>query len=91
MNNVLQIPVSMLPDGSITPSPVGQAVAEVVFSTDPSGSKTALIRFAGMNQALATYDALGNHVVSFTPYDITGNAAIDRSIRNIINHICNPR
>jgi hypothetical protein len=82
MNNV-QIPVSLQADGSITPNPMGPGMATVLYNTDANGVKTAIIAFAGHNQALVTFDDFGRQVVSYTPF----NQMMTPSIENIIRHI----
>lgn len=82
MNNV-QIPISQQADGSIIPNPMGQGFATVLYNTDATGVKTAIIAFAGQNQALVTFDDFGRQVVSYTPF----NQMMSPSIENIIRHI----
>lgn len=64
-------------------------MASVVFSQDPTGSVSAIIAFAGMNQAVATFDETGTNLVSYTLYD-PNNSLIQRSVESIIRHISRP-
>lgn len=82
MSNV-QIPIMQQADGSLIPNPLGQGIATIIYNTDALGVKTAIINFAGHNQALVTFDDSGRQVVSYTPF----NQLMTPSIENIIRHI----
>lgn len=75
-----QFNVTQQPDGSLTPDPMGMGMASVVIQKDPTNGQTGTLIFAGANQAVLTYDALGRVVVAYYPY----NQFHTRSIENII-------
>ena len=83
---IIQIPVSQTPDGDLVPTPGGPGIATVTYMTDANGVKTAMVNFAGANQAWATFDDSGFKVVSYTPF----NQAYSRSIENILDYATRP-
>lgn len=87
-NSPVKLPVRVTQDalGVLTPSFGGQGEAFVTIqhNGDP---KTALIQFAGMNQALVTFDALGMKGITYTALNPYHNAIIAQSIENIVAHM----
>lgn len=75
-----QFNVTQQPDGSLVPHPQGEGLASLVIQKDPVNGMTGTLVFAGANQAVLTYDALGQRVIAYFPYNIMNT----KSIENIV-------
>lgn len=85
-----QVRVKQDVTGILIPSPTGPDVALVsIQNNEGSNPKTAIISFAGINQALATFDAMGTKCITYTALNPYHNAVIASSIENIIVHLNN--
>lgn len=84
----MQLPVRVTQDatGALVPSFGGQGTALITISND-NGPKTAIINFAGMNQALVTFDSMGMKGITYTALNPMHNAVIAQSVENIIAHM----
>lgn len=81
--NTQQINVTQQVDGSLIPHPAGEGVATITYQNDPVNGMTAIIAFAGCNQAVVTYDQSGKVIVSYFPYNQMNTA----SIENIVSYL----
>jgi hypothetical protein len=87
-NTPMQLQVSVAQDalGVLTPNFIGPGKATVTINDTP-GAKTATIAFAGMNQALVTFDAFGMKGISYTALNPMHDQIIAQSIENIMQHM----
>lgn len=81
-----QIPIMQNLDGSYSPHNQGMGIAVVTYNYDISG-KTALINFAGMNQAVVTFDEMGNTVVSYHMLNLGATAQDMATVENIARYL----
>jgi len=81
-----QIPIVQNLDGSYTPSDQGLGFAVVTYNYDISG-KTAIINFAGVNQAVVTFDETGTMVVSYHMLNMMASAQDMASVENISRYL----
>lgn len=86
----MQLSVSVTQDdvGALVPSPVGHGVAFIIIN-HVSSPKSAIINFAGANQALATFDDMGTRALSYTLLNPMACMVTQRSVENIIEHMNN--
>lgn len=87
-NSPVKLPVRVTQDatGVLTPSFCGQGTAFITIQQN-AGPKTAVIHFAGMNQALVTFDDMGLKGITYTALNPMHNEVIARSIENIVAHM----
>lgn len=71
----------------LTPSFGGQGMAFITIQQTDQGPKTAIVHFAGMNQALVTFDSLGIKGITYTALNPMHDAVIAQSIENIVAHM----
>lgn len=83
----LQISVAQQPDGSLVPNPFGEGVAIVNMTDDPTQPKTAIIMFAGLNQAVVNFDDTGRQVINYTLFNPAADIATQVTVENLIHHI----
>lgn len=87
MNNVVQIPVAEQPDGSIAFHPMGVGIVNVNIQQEVGHPKTAIIAFAGSNQALVNFDDSGCSAINYTILNPGATAEVQQSVMNIINYL----
>lgn len=73
--------------GVLVPSFGGQGTAFITIQQSTNEAKSAVINFAGMNQALVTFDSLGSKGITYTALNPAHNAIIAQSIENIVAHM----
>lgn len=81
-----QIPIMQNLDGSYSPSDMGMGFAIVTYNYDISG-KTAIINFAGVNQAVITFDETGRMVVSYHMLNLMASASDMATVENISRYL----
>jgi hypothetical protein len=81
-----QIPIMQNLDGSYSPHMQGMGVAIVTYNYDVTG-KTAIISFAGVNQAVVTFDETGTTVVSYHMLNLMATASDMASVENIARYL----
>ena len=79
----VQINVAQQPDGSLAPSPFGEGVAIVTMNDD----RTAIIMFAGMNQAVVNFDDTGTQPLNYTLFNPMADLSTQLTVENLIRHI----
>jgi hypothetical protein len=86
----MQLSVSVTQDdvGALVPSPMGHGVAYVTINHNDS-PKSAIISFAGINQAVATFDDFGTRALTYNLLNPGACMVIQRSVENIIEHMNN--
>ena len=82
-----ELSTQLMPDGTLAVSPLGTVPVTVVFQTDETGAKTAIIAWGGYNQAVITYDATGTRPVSFMLYSVAPTLALQISVQNIVDYL----
>lgn len=72
--------------GVLHPSPIGagEAFITIRHNTDP---KIAVISFAGMDQAMVTFDSMGTKGIAYTALSPIACAVNAMSIENLIHHM----
>jgi hypothetical protein len=81
-----QIPIMQNLDGSYSPHDQGMGFAVVTYNYDISG-KTAIISFAGVNQAVVTFDETGRMVVSYHMLNLMASASDMATVENISRYL----
>lgn len=81
-----QIPIMQNVDGSYSPHEHGLGFAVVTYNYDVSG-KTAIINFAGINQAVVTFDETGRMVVSYHMLNLLASAQDMATVENISRYL----
>lgn len=81
-----QIPIMQNLDGSYSPNVAGMGFALVTYNYDISG-KTAIINFAGINQAVLTFDETGTSVVSYHMLNQYATAQDMATVENIARYL----
>lgn len=84
--NPLQLDAIIQADGSLMIQPGGTVPVTVLFSSDDAGCKVATIAFGGVNQAVVTFDAMGDRPVSYLMYNPAPNWALEVSVQNIVGY-----
>jgi hypothetical protein len=64
----------------------GMGLAIVTYNYDISG-KTAIINFAGINQAVITFDETGRMVVSYHMLNLAASASDMATVENISRYL----
>lgn len=72
--------------GVLHPSPIGAGEAYITIKHN-SEPKIAIISFAGMDQAMVTFDSMGTKGIAYTALNPIASAANAMSIENIIHHM----
>lgn len=80
------IPINMLPNGSYVPVQNGVGVALVTVNQELGQNKTALINFAGSNQAVVNFNS-ENQPINFTLFNANPTTALEQSVNHIVNHM----
>jgi len=72
--------------GVLHPSPIGggEAFITIKHNGDP---KIAVISFAGMDQAMVSFDSMGTKAIAYTSLNPVACAVNAMSIENIIHHM----
>jgi hypothetical protein len=81
-----QISIAQNTDGSYSPHDQGMGMAFVSYNYDISG-KTAIINFAGINQASVTFDETGSTVVSYHMLNLNATASDMTTVENIARYL----
>lgn len=87
MNTQIPISVAEQPDGSIAPHPMGVGQVIVLMQQEPGQPKTAIIAFAGCNQAVVNFDESGRSVINYTLLNPGANFQVQVSVENIIRYL----
>jgi hypothetical protein len=87
MNNVIQIPVAEQPDGSIAFNPSGVGLASANIQQEPGHPKTAILAFAGSNQAVVQFDDSGRSAINYTILNPGATYQVQQSVVNLINYL----
>jgi len=83
----IQISVAQQLDGSLAPMPLGDGTAIVTMNDDPTQPKTAIIMFAGLNQAVVNFDETGTQVLNYTLLNPMADIITQQTVENLIPHI----
>lgn len=71
----------------VSPGAGGSGSVTVNFARNPSNELTAILNFAGSNQALITFDASNSVPVSYQLYSVAPDNFIEMSVCNIMRQI----
>lgn len=87
---IIPIPVAQMADGSLIPHPGGMGMANANIQQEPGHPKTAIIAFAGMNQAVVNFDETGLRIINYTILNPGATLQVQNTVENIIKHLTQP-
>lgn len=80
------IPIGQQPNGVYVPNNAGPGVCGISVTQEPNSTKTAIIHFAGCNQAVVNYNEMGQ-AINYTILMPSVPLSVIVSVENIIAHI----